>query len=119
MNNLLIIKKSLAFSMTIMLTLVILLSTVGLATAQVNRVAPGKNVPTAPSQALGPTDPAELAAFLDQLLGKQMEEHHIAQYEIRVYAKVIYKHFFKPTLPWTAEACELYQFAGIDLEKDD
>ena len=33
-----------------------------------------------------------------------------AQYEIRVYAKAIYKHFFKPALPWTAEACEQYIF---------
>lgn len=31
-----------------------------------------------------------------------------AQYEIRVYAQAIYEHFFKPALPWTAEAFELY-----------
>ncbi len=31
-----------------------------------------------------------------------------AQYEIRVYAAAIYEHFFKPALPWTAEAFELY-----------
>lgn len=31
-----------------------------------------------------------------------------AQYEIRVYADAIYEQFFKPTLPWTAEAFELY-----------
>ena len=29
-----------------------------------------------------------------------------AQYEIRVYANAIYEHFFKPALPWTAEAWE-------------
>ena len=29
-----------------------------------------------------------------------------AQYEIRVYARAIYEHFFKPALPWTAEAFE-------------
>jgi thymidylate synthase (FAD) len=29
-----------------------------------------------------------------------------AQYEIRVYAQAIYEHFFKPALPWTAEAME-------------
>lgn len=29
-----------------------------------------------------------------------------AQYEIRVYAQAIYQHFFKPALPWTAEAFE-------------
>lgn len=32
-----------------------------------------------------------------------------AQYEIRVYADAIYQHFFKPALPWTAEAFELYK----------
>jgi thymidylate synthase (FAD) len=29
-----------------------------------------------------------------------------AQYEIRVYAQAIYNEFFKPALPWTAEAFE-------------
>jgi thymidylate synthase (FAD) len=29
-----------------------------------------------------------------------------AQHEIRAYAKAIYEHFFKPALPWTAEAFE-------------
>ncbi|MCK6578080.1 MAG: FAD-dependent thymidylate synthase [Anaerolineae bacterium] len=31
-----------------------------------------------------------------------------AQTEIRVYATAIYEHFFKPALPWTAEAFEQY-----------
>lgn len=31
-----------------------------------------------------------------------------AQYEIRVYAWAIYEHFFKPALPWTAEAFERF-----------
>jgi thymidylate synthase (FAD) len=31
-----------------------------------------------------------------------------AQYEIRVYAQAIYEQFFKPLLPWTAEAFALY-----------
>ena len=31
-----------------------------------------------------------------------------AQYEIRVYAQAINEHFFKPALPWTAEAFEKY-----------
>jgi CubicO group peptidase (beta-lactamase class C family) len=78
MKYLLVIKKSGALPVTILLTLVMLLSTVGSAMAQENWVAPGGNVPTAPLQALGPTDPAELEAFLDELLGKQMEEYHIA-----------------------------------------
>jgi thymidylate synthase (FAD) len=39
-----------------------------------------------------------------------------AQYEIRVYAKAIYHEFFKPALPWTAEACERYLFdERVDL----
>ena len=77
MNHLLITKKFMAISMTIMLTLVILLSTSGSAMGQENRAAPGRNVPTAPSQQ-GPTNPAELEAFLDKQLGKEMEKHHIA-----------------------------------------
>jgi thymidylate synthase (FAD) len=35
-----------------------------------------------------------------------------AQFEIRVYAEAIYEHFFKPALPWTAEAFESYIFPG-------
>jgi thymidylate synthase (FAD) len=31
-----------------------------------------------------------------------------AQFEIRAYAQTIYEHFFKPALPWTAEAYEKY-----------
>ncbi|NJL56442.1 FAD-dependent thymidylate synthase [bacterium] len=31
-----------------------------------------------------------------------------AQHEIRVYAQAIYEHFFRPALPWTAEAFEEY-----------
>ncbi len=34
-----------------------------------------------------------------------------AQYEIRVYAEAIYEHFFKPALPWTAEAFETYSLS--------
>src|SRR5215216_7122393 len=84
MNNLLIIKKSLGLSMTMMLTLVILLSIVGSAMAQENRVAPDMNGPTAPSQSQGPTDPTELEVFLDELLAKEMEEYHIAGAAISV-----------------------------------
>ena len=32
-----------------------------------------------------------------------------AQYEIRVFAEAIYENFFKPALPWTAEAFEEYR----------
>lgn len=43
---------------------------------------------------------------LMHFLRLRMDEH--AQYEIRVYAQAIYEHFFKPALPWTAEAFEQY-----------
>jgi len=76
MNNQLIIKKSLTISMTILLTLVILLSIAGPAAAQENTDTPGTTGPTAPSQ--GPTDPAELESFLDELFAEQLEAYHIA-----------------------------------------
>src|SRR5829696_1261186 len=78
MNHLLSIEKFLAISMTIMLALVILLSTSGSAMGQEKGVAPGRNVPTAPSQQQGPTDRAEMKAFLDEELGREMEKDHIA-----------------------------------------
>jgi len=77
MNRLLSIKKFTAISMTILLTLVILLSTSGSAISQEDRAAPGGNAATAPSQQ-GPTDPAEMEAFLDKELGREMQKHHIA-----------------------------------------
>jgi CubicO group peptidase (beta-lactamase class C family) len=77
MNHLLSIKKFMAISMTLMLALVIVLSTSGSAMGQEKGGAPGSNVSTAPQQ-LGPTDRAELEAFLDEELGREMEKHHIA-----------------------------------------
>jgi thymidylate synthase ThyX len=35
-----------------------------------------------------------------------------AQHEIRVYALAMYEAFFKPVLPWTAEAFEQYVLNG-------
>lgn len=35
-----------------------------------------------------------------------------AQFEIRIYAEAINEHFFKPALPWTAEAFERYVLKG-------
>jgi CubicO group peptidase (beta-lactamase class C family) len=78
MNSLLTIKKLQASSLAIVLTLALLLSVAGSAMAQENRAAPGGNGPTTPSQALGPADPAELEAFLDELIGSEMQENHIA-----------------------------------------
>lgn len=74
-KGILTIKKSLALSVSILLTLVILLLMVGPAIAQENRVTPGRNVDAAPA---GPNDPAELETFLDGLLAREMEENHIA-----------------------------------------
>lgn len=74
MNKQLIIKKS----MMVMLTLVVLLSFVAPVMAQENTVTPGDTVSTAPTPGQGPTDPAELEAFLDDLFAQGMEENHIA-----------------------------------------
>jgi CubicO group peptidase (beta-lactamase class C family) len=68
-----IIKKP----VTMMLTLVIVLSIVGSAMAQEDRVAPATDVLPVPSRQ-GPTDPAELEAFLGELMAKDMEEQHVA-----------------------------------------
>jgi CubicO group peptidase (beta-lactamase class C family) len=76
MIHLLITKKFWAMSMAIMLALLILLSTSGSATGQEDRDAPDRNASTAASQQ-GPTDPAEMEAFLDKELGREMEKHHI------------------------------------------
>src|SRR5215203_1388473 len=78
MNHLRSIKKSMAISMPIVLALVIVLSTSVSAMAQENSAAPGKNASTAASRQEGPTDRAEMEAFLDEELGREMEKHHIA-----------------------------------------
>jgi len=41
-----------------------------------------------------------------------------AQYEIRVYAQAIYQQFFKPALPWTAEAFEKFMLIDSKESKD-
>jgi CubicO group peptidase (beta-lactamase class C family) len=53
------------------------MSIVGSASAQEGTMSSGGNVLTVPSQGPGPTDPAELEAFLDKVLATQMEENHI------------------------------------------
>jgi CubicO group peptidase (beta-lactamase class C family) len=72
------IKRSLVKSAAMMMTLALLLSIFAPVPAQENKVASVKNVSIAPSQEQGPTDPAELEAFLDELLRKEMEGNHIA-----------------------------------------
>jgi CubicO group peptidase (beta-lactamase class C family) len=76
MNHLLSIKRFMTISMPIILALVIVLSTSGSAMAQEDRGSQGKNVANAQQQ--GPTDRAEMEAFLDKELGKEMQKHHIA-----------------------------------------
>ena len=71
-------KKSLAASLAILLTLALLLSIVAPAMARQDRGASDRHVYTAPAQAPGPSDPAEMEAFLDDLFAQQMEENHIA-----------------------------------------
>ena len=78
MHTILTVNKSLVVSLTIILTGMMLITTVAPAIAQEKWVASDKNVSTASSQQQGPTDPAEMEAFLDDLLAKQMEENHIA-----------------------------------------
>jgi len=70
------VKKYLLPSITVLLGLVMLLGARP-AMAQKNTSAPNRNVLTAPPQGQGPTDPAELEAFLDELMAAQMEEYHI------------------------------------------
>src|SRR5919202_2046172 len=78
MDSLRMLRKPRAFPMAIMVTLVILLSVGTPAMAEDNGAAPGRKVPPAPSPARGPTDPAEVQAFLDKLFGQEMKEYHIA-----------------------------------------
>jgi len=78
MNKRFIAKKYLGLFLTISLTLVVLLSVAAPVIAQGNKAAPEKKVLNAPVQGQGPTDPAELEAFLDELMAKDMEEYHIA-----------------------------------------
>jgi thymidylate synthase (FAD) len=40
-----------------------------------------------------------------------------AQYEIRVYAEAIYASFFKPALPWTAEAFEEFVLKPVGQQQ--
>lgn len=75
---LLITKKSLAFVVTILFALVILLPNARSAMAQDNSPASGEDAHHVTPPAPGLSDPAELEAFLDELLAKQMEDYHIA-----------------------------------------
>jgi CubicO group peptidase (beta-lactamase class C family) len=76
--------KCLALPLANLFLLLILISIVEPAAARENLVAPGRDINITPSQEQGPTDPAELEAFLDDLFAKDMEENHIAGAAIAV-----------------------------------
>jgi hypothetical protein len=78
MNHPFTTKKFAAITMTLVLALVMLLATSGSAKVQEKGRDPGRNVATAPSQQQGPTDRAEMEAFMEKLLGREMKKHHIA-----------------------------------------
>lgn len=79
MNHPLITKKFMAISVAIVLALVMMFSPGRSAAGQGKGAAPGRNVATsAPPRQQGPTDRAEMEAFMDKLLGREMEKHHIA-----------------------------------------
>jgi hypothetical protein len=80
MNNVLLIKKS----TTMMLTLAILLSIAAPATAQQNRISSGGNSSTAPSQRQGPTDSAEMEAFVDALFAPELRARWIGAWDFFV-----------------------------------
>jgi CubicO group peptidase (beta-lactamase class C family) len=83
-KGILIMKKFLVASLTMLLTLILLFSFVAPVMAQENGIAPTRDLPAAPLPAQGPTYRAELESFLDDLLGKEMEEYHIAGAAISV-----------------------------------
>ncbi|MBV6392474.1 MAG: D-aminopeptidase [Anaerolineales bacterium] len=62
---------------SLMILAAFLLSIVAPASAQ-GGVASREIMPVPPNQAQGPTDAAEMEAFMDDLLARQMEEYHIA-----------------------------------------
>jgi CubicO group peptidase (beta-lactamase class C family) len=62
----------------------LLLSSVMPAWARRDKSATGKNQPSTASQPQGPTDAAEMEAFLDELFARQMEDCHIAGAAIAV-----------------------------------
>jgi len=83
-KGILIMKKSRAASLAVVLALTFLFSIVAPALAQQNRIASRMSRSSAPVQPQGPTDPAEMEAFIDELMAKDMQERHIAGAAIAV-----------------------------------
>jgi len=73
MNHKLLINKF----MTVVLTLMVLLSVVAPVMAQKNETSREIDLPSAVPPQEGPTDAAELEAFLDELMAKDMEANHV------------------------------------------
>ncbi|HEY6071925.1 MAG TPA: serine hydrolase domain-containing protein, partial [Anaerolineales bacterium] len=71
-------KKSLMRVFAMALALVLVLSIAAPAMAGESRSAAGGAVPAGPSPAKGPTDPAEMEAFMDKLFAADMEKYQIA-----------------------------------------
>ena len=67
-----------------LMTLALLLTVVAPAMAQKNEVTAGRNQLLTVSRQQGPTDPAEMGAFIDELFAQQMDEYHIAGAAIAV-----------------------------------
>jgi CubicO group peptidase (beta-lactamase class C family) len=63
--------------LVVLLTLVTLLSIVAPAVAQARSVAAGEELPVPLKPTQGPTDAAEMEAFMDELFARQMEDNHI------------------------------------------
>jgi CubicO group peptidase (beta-lactamase class C family) len=72
------IKKSVTTSLTMLLTVMLLFSLIAPAMAKGNNIVAAKRTPSAPTQPQGPTDRAEMEAFMDGLLQKELEENHVA-----------------------------------------
>ncbi|MGE5250582.1 MAG: serine hydrolase domain-containing protein [Bacteroidota bacterium] len=70
-----LLKKPFAFS--VMLLLALLISTVAPALAQ-GHIPAAQNGSASPPPAAGPTDPAELEDFMDDFFASAMQEYHIA-----------------------------------------
>ncbi len=84
MKNHRIMGKALSVSMPLLLALGTLSSLGGSALAQQIGSASGASAQTTAGEQRGPTNPAELGAFLDELLTKEMDQEHIAGAAISV-----------------------------------
>lgn len=136
------ITRRLARALLLTLALVLLLALAAPASARAHRGLPGRGLAGAPAQGRGPTDPAELEAFLDDLLAQEMAEYHVAGAAVAVvkdgrlffakgygYADIEHSISVDPeqtlfgigsigkTLTWTA-VMQLVEQGKLDLDAD-